>query len=60
MVDLAARETGHGLIDVVILGDVFGREALHAVSGLGAAVDEEGHGLHFAEQGWPVQLRECP
>ena len=38
MVDLAARETGHGLIDVVILGDVFGREALHAVSGLGAAV----------------------
>jgi hypothetical protein len=30
------------------------------VSGLGAAVDEEGHGLHFAEQGWPVQLRECP
>ena len=46
MVDLAARETGHGLIDVVILGDVFGNKALHAVSGLGAAVDEEGHGLH--------------
>jgi hypothetical protein len=45
VMDLAARETGHGLIDVVILGDVFGREALHAVSGLGAAVDEEGHVL---------------
>jgi hypothetical protein len=45
VMDLAARETGHGLIDVVVLGDVFGDKALHAVSGLGAAVDEEGHVL---------------
>jgi hypothetical protein len=60
VMDLAARETSHRLIDVLILRDVFGDKTLHAVSGLGAAVDEEGHDVHLAQQGWPVQLRECP
>ena len=44
MVDLAAREAGYWLIDVLVLGDIFGAEALDAVSGLGAAVEEERHG----------------
>ena len=33
MVDLAADEAGHRLIDVVVLGDVLGNKALNALSG---------------------------
>jgi hypothetical protein len=50
-VDLAAYGAGHRLIDMVVLGDVFGGEALNALSGCEAAVDEERHG--------PDPLGEC-
>ena len=43
VVDLAAREAGYWLVDVLVLGDIFGAKALDAVSGLGAAVEEERH-----------------
>jgi hypothetical protein len=44
VVDLAAREAGYRLIDVLVFGNVFGREALNEVSGPRAAVEEERHG----------------
>jgi hypothetical protein len=41
--DLAAYRTGHRLIDMLILRNIFGGKALNAVSGFGAAVHEERH-----------------
>jgi hypothetical protein len=41
--NLLADWTGHRLIDVVVLRSIFGSEALNAVSGFGAAVQEERH-----------------
>ena len=41
--DLVACRAGHRLIDVVVFRDVFGAEALDAVSGGWAAVEEERH-----------------
>jgi len=43
VMDLMACWTGHRLIDVAVLRNIFGTEALHAVSGFGAAVHEERH-----------------
>ena len=48
VVDLVACRTGHRLIDVVVLRNIFGRKALNAVSGFWAAVDEERHNLYLA------------
>ena len=45
MMDLMAYRTGHRLIDVAILGGIFGGEALNAVSSFGAAVHEERHAI---------------
>jgi hypothetical protein len=61
VVDLAAREAGYGLVDVLVFRSVFGNKILHAVSGLGAAVEEERHGASICstspdcvdqDQGW--------
>jgi hypothetical protein len=41
--DLAARWTGHRLIYVVVLRNIFGRKALNAIPGVRAAVHEERH-----------------
>ena len=41
--DLAACRTGHRLIYVVVLRNIFGRKALNAIPGFRAAVHEERH-----------------
>ena len=43
VMDLAARWTGHRLIYVVVLRNIFGRKALNAIPGVRAAVHEERH-----------------
>ena len=45
MMDLMAYRTGHRLINVAVLGGVFGEEALNAVSSFGATVHEERHAI---------------
>jgi hypothetical protein len=45
MMDLMAYRTGHRLINVAVLGGVFGGEALNAVSSLWAAVHVERHAI---------------
>ena len=45
MMDLMAYRTGHRLINVAVLGGVFGRKALNPVSSFGAAVHEERHAI---------------
>ena len=45
MVDLMAHRTCDRLINVAVLGGVFGGKALNAVSGRGAAVYEERHAI---------------
>jgi len=39
--DLMTYRTGHRLVDVVVLGGIFGNKALNAVSGCGAAVHKK-------------------
>jgi hypothetical protein len=43
VMDLAACRTGHRLIYVVVLRNIFGRKALNAIPGFRAAVHEERH-----------------
>ena len=45
MMDLMAYRTGHRLINVAVLGGVFGGKALNPVSSFGAAVREERHAI---------------
>jgi len=47
VMDLAVCWTGHRLIYVVILRNIFGRKALNAIAGFRAAVHEERHVYRF-------------
>jgi hypothetical protein len=57
MMDLMAHWTCDRLIDVAVLGGIFGGKALNAVSGCRAAVYEERHAILINRNSLSVQLR---